>query len=504
MWPFSTKLLQQNIPTVKAQAKMLIKSVSIPQAAPDWKLFAKKDTKWDVETAINEGYNASAAVYTCVEKRAKLASSAPWVVRRKLSDGTFEELPDHPLQKLIDMPNPNTSWLEIMYEICQQLDLAGNAYLSEIKAGVNGYPTQLWLLPAQYIKIKPGNVELINSYEYQESSSKKFNILADDMIQLKLPNPNSRYFGQPTLMAAGRATDIDRESGIWQKNSLENRGIVDLHVEVPDTMQPDQIDALKVSIKEKQTGAANAREPWITSGKINQLGQNALEMDFVESRKAVWAEICAVFGMSMSNLGFTEDVNLANGAEQQKALWVNSIIPLLELIKRQLNAQLASEFDGVELHYDLSNIEALQANYTEKLTNAQALYNMGYSLKAINNRLELGFEDDEIPEEVELTDPIDANAKSSIGAESTEIQKVALNGAQISSLKDIILSVSLGQLSSASAISLISVAFPKIGPSIIQSMVKNAEEIELLDSEEDPKSDDEQVKRLLKAVGYGE
>jgi HK97 family phage portal protein len=405
MWPFSNKLLQQDIPTVKAQTKMLLKSVSIPQAAPDWKLFAKKDAKWDIETAINEGYNASAAVYTCVEKRAKLVSSAPWVVKRKLPDGTFETLPDHPLQKLIDMPNPGTSWLEIMYEISQQLDLAGNAYMSEMKAGVNGFPTQLWLLPSQYIKIKPGNVNLIDSYEYQESSSKKFNIMADDMIQLKLPNPNSRYFGQPTLMAAGRATDIDRESGIWQKNSLENRGVVDLHVEVPDTMQPDQIDALKVSIKEKQTGSANAREPWITSGKINQLGQTAIEMDFVNSRKAVWAEICAVFGMSMSVLGFTENVNLANGAEQQKALWVNSIIPMLELIKQQLNAQLSTEFDGVILDYDLSNIEALQENFTEKLANAESLYRMGYTSASINRRLELGFEESEIPEELELEEP---------------------------------------------------------------------------------------------------
>jgi HK97 family phage portal protein len=248
-------------------------------------------------------------------------------------------------------------------------------------------------------------VNLIDGYEYQESSAKKFNIMADDMIQLKLPNPNSRYFGQPTLMAAGRATDIDRESGIWQKNSLENRGVVDLHVEVPDTMQPDQIDALKVSIKEKQTGSANAREPWITSGKINQLGQTAIEMDFVNSRKAVWAEICAVFGMSMSVLGFTENVNLANGAEQQKALWVNSIIPMLELIKQQLNAQLSTEFDGVILDYDLSNIEALQENFTEKLANAEALYRMGYTSASINRRLELGFEDDEIPEELELEEP---------------------------------------------------------------------------------------------------
>jgi HK97 family phage portal protein len=246
--------------------------------------------------------------------------------------------------------------------------------------------------------------------------------MADDMIQLKLPNPNSRYFGQPTLMAAGRATDIDRESGIWQKNSLENRGVVDLHVEVPDTMQPDQIDALKVSIKEKQTGSANAREPWITSGKINQLGQTAIEMDFVNSRKAVWAEICAVFGMSMSVLGFTENVNLANGAEQQKALWVNSIIPMLELIKQQLNAQLSTEFDGVILDYDLSNIEALQENFTEKLANAEALYRMGYTSASINRRLELGFEDDEIPEESELEEPDPIVADDNAGDETDDEQ----------------------------------------------------------------------------------
>jgi HK97 family phage portal protein len=501
MWPFSTKLLKQDLPTVSGQIKTLVKSVSIPQAAPDWKLFAKKDTKWDIATAVNEGYNASAAVYTCVEKRAKLASSVPWSVKQKKADGTFEDAPDHPLQKLIDMPNPETSWMEIMHEIIQQLDLAGNAYLSEIKAGVNGYPTQLWLLPSQYMKIKPGKVKLVDAYEYQETSSTKFTILSDDMVQLKLPNPNSRYFGQPTLMAAGRATDIDRESGIWQKNSLENRGIVDLHIEVPDTTQPDQIDALKAKVKEKQTGSDNAREPWITSGKINQLGQSAVEMDFVESRKAVWAEICAVFGLSMSVLGFTESVNLANAAEQQKALWVNTIIPLLELIKRQLNAQLASEFDGVELHYDLSNVEAMQENFTEKLTNAESLYRMGYSNEAINRRLELGFEADEMPQEAEL-----ATDEKAAGAIS-EPQKVALNGAQISSLREIIMTVSTGELTPAAARQLLSVAFPAVDPAVLSGMVDAAGEIDLPDPE--PAAgvadgeDDAQVKRLLKAVGYG-
>ena len=424
MWLFGTKLIKQELPSVQSQVRMAVKSVTIPEAAPAWKLFAKKDAKWNIQTAIDEGYNASAAVYTCVEKRAKLMSAVPWVAKRKLADGTLEDAPNSPLQALIDMPNPDTSWMEIIYEVSQQLDLAGNCYISEIKAGASNLPFQLWILPSQYVSLKAGKEKLIDLYEYQEASSSKFKIEADDMIHLRLPNPNSRYFGQPVLMAAGRATDIDRESGIWQKTSLENRGVIDIHVEVPDTLQPDQIDAIKARIKEKQSGPKNAREPLVSSGKINNLGQNAVEMDFVESRKAVWAEICAVFGMSMSDLGFTENVNLANANAMQKQLYVNTIIPSLELVKRQLNAQLAREF-GPEycLEYDLSNVEALQENYTEKLTNGEKLWRMGFSLSQINKRLELGFDDADIPDEMlsDDSDNVDTNTNNNQDSDAVSV-----------------------------------------------------------------------------------
>ena len=166
MWPFDTKLIKQELPSVQSQVRMAIKSVTIPQAAPAWKLFARQDSKWSIHTAIDEGYNASAAVYTCVEKRAKLMSAVPWKAKRKLSDGTLEDAPDSPLQALIDNPNPDTSWMEIIYEISQQLDLAGNCYISEIKAGARGLPTQLWILPSQYVSLKAGKEKLIDLYEY--------------------------------------------------------------------------------------------------------------------------------------------------------------------------------------------------------------------------------------------------------------------------------------------------------------------------------------------------
>lgn len=431
MWPFSKKIRQQ-LPSVPSQVAMAVKSVTLPEAQPDWKLFAKKDKLWSIENAILEGYNASAVVYTCIEKRATLVSSVPWYAGQKMSDGTVERLPEsHPLNMLINRPNPETSWLEVMHEWSQSLDLAGNAYSSIIRGGARGLPTAIWNLQAQYIKIKPGREQLVDRYEYQVYSGSKKTVEAQDMLHLRQPNPNDPIFGMPTLMAAGRATDIDRESGNWQKSSLQNRSASSLHIEVPEGTQPEDAQAIQQSVMEKYSGSANADKPFVTSGKITNLNRTAAEMDFVNSRKAVWAEICAVFGLSMSDLGFTESVNLANAQAMARQLWKNTIIPRLELMKRQLNIQLATDFGpNICIEYDTSNVDALQENYTELLTNAQILWQMGFSLEAINKRLELGFDEDDFPDEMDLSPEPESEEEETQDEEVKRLMKSVSYGAK--------------------------------------------------------------------------
>jgi len=390
MWPFSRKMQTPFVP-VESQLAMSIKSVSLPELTPQWWLFARRDYDWDIETAVLEGYQASAVVYAAVEKRAKLLASVPWVAERRTRDGEWEPAENSPLQQLVDRPNPDQSMYELVYQISQSLDLAGNAYLSEVKRGPRA--VALWHLPAKHMKLKPGKTRLIDYFEYDEAGSKA-RIEPEDMVHLRMPNPNSRWFGMPVLMAAGRATDVDRESGIWQKASLQNRGVIDVHFEVPTGTTPEQVDDMKKRWKEKQSAPANAREPTFTSGKVTQMGQTAVEMDFVQSRKAVWTEIAAVFGVPLAALGFTEDVNLANAESMNKQLWQDTIIPQLDLIKRQLNHQLAGEF-GPEfrLSYDLSNVPALQEGLDKKLESAERLYRMGVPFNVINQHLEMGLDE---------------------------------------------------------------------------------------------------------------
>lgn len=386
MWPFNSK--QQIIAHPAQTVELQLKSLSLPAAQPNWRLFAHHKEEWSTQTAIREGYNASAIAYACIEKRAKLVASVPWVVEVKRGD-YWERQDNHPLALLIARPNPSESWYELMYGGMQQLDLSGDAFLTEIKAGSRGLPRELWLLPSKWMKIKPGTESLIDYYEYDNGIKRK--IMPEDMCHISLPNPDSPYFGQPTLKAAGLATDVDREAAIWNKVSLQNRGASEIHIKVPDGTTPDQVDFIKQKYKEKQSGPANAREPLVTSGDVVNLGQTAVELDFVNSRRAVWTEICAVFGLSLANLGMTEAVNLANAQAMDKAMWNNTIIPLLELFERQLNHQLASEFGAdVRMRPDLSNVEALQDSKADKLTAAQVLFGMGVPFNVLDQKLELG------------------------------------------------------------------------------------------------------------------
>jgi hypothetical protein len=93
-----------------------------------------------------------------------------------------------------------------------------------------------------------------------------------------------------------------------------------------------------------------------------------------------------------------------------KQLWQDTIVPQLELFKRQFDHQLSSEFGpNIVMIFDLSNISALQESLDSKLANAERLYRLGISLKAINGRLELGFDDEDMPDETEPdeNEPID-------------------------------------------------------------------------------------------------
>jgi hypothetical protein len=124
------------------------------------------------------------------------------------------------------------------------------------------------------------------------------------------------------------------------------------------------------------------------------LNTTAAELDFVESRRFIRDEICSAFGVPPPMVGNYERATLANIETARQIFWRDTMIPVLDKISGILNLQLVAEYGSeLRLRYDLTQVDALQENYTEKVNNAKGLWSMGLPWNEINRRLEMGFDE---------------------------------------------------------------------------------------------------------------
>jgi len=345
---------------------------------------------FNARQAILHGYKRSVWVYACVRLRANNVASIPWIVQRRVS-GEWGIDKTHPLNSLIERPSPNFDWSELIRRSMMLMDLGGDAYMSKVRNGAN-VVKEVWPLTPDEMIVNTSKDRMIASYTYRQGSVRK-EIPAEDIIHLRYTNPGDLFYGLSPLQSAARAVDIDEEGEKWQKTSLQNMAVPPSAFTLEGDVTQEQYDQAKRFVSEN-SGPENARKPWvIANAKWQSLAQTATDLDFIQGRKMTREEICGAYGVPLPLVGLYENATLANIDTARQILWREVLIPVLMELEGQLNRQLAFEYGpDIRLTYDLSNVEALAENYTEKVDNAQKLWSMGVPLTEINRRLELELE----------------------------------------------------------------------------------------------------------------
>ena len=473
-----------------------VKSYSAPQVL--FGLYGKtaQFNDWNTEKAVKEGFKHSTWVYSCVNLRATSASSVPWVVQQKTVEGWEKvEDPSNPLVRLVNRPNPDMSWQQMIEFCVQHLDLSGNAFWSKVRAGEQ--VRELWVLPPEHVRAVPGMIRLVDKYEYH-LGSKRRDILPTDIIHFKYTDPGNLYFGMSPMLSAAQAVDIDNEAERFQKVSLQNRGMSDIAVKVPMEATEEQVQQMREAFNREHSGPRNARKALVTSADITQLGTTAAELDFTESRKFIRDEICSAFGVPPPMVGSYENATLANIETARKIFWRDTMLTLLAKIEAFLNMQLAYEFGPqFRITYDISAVDALQENLTEKVNNAKSLWSMGIPFNQVNQVLDIGFNEvqggdigylpsgllpNDYQEEAISADDLPTGLASELAygerttnpvpEQASSVQETALNGAQVTSLLNIIQQVALGQLPINTAKEVIAGSFPFMSAAQIDAMLK--------------------------------
>jgi HK97 family phage portal protein len=350
---------------------------------------------WNVDRATKEGYKASTWVYACVRRLSDQAASVPLVVWKKSGVRKVEwrRTKEHPLELLLQRPNPRMTGLGLNKSMTTYLNLAGNNFWYVVE--VNGSPVELWPLRPDRVAPIPSKTDFISGYEYNiEGHISRFS--ANDIVHFTFFDPGDDFLGMSPLQAAAKIVDTDNEARDWNKNSMENRAVPPGGLSTDANLSDPQFDRLNNEIKDKYSGSRNARKPILLEAglKWQSFAMSPVEMDFIESRKFNVTEICSSFGVDPILIGFNEKSSYNNYETAKKALWEDTIIPNLEDIVARINHDLTPRFgDQFWVQPDLSDVPALQEKFDDKVKAGKELWQMGVPFSKINERLELGMDD---------------------------------------------------------------------------------------------------------------
>jgi HK97 family phage portal protein len=356
--------------------------------------------EWDTETAIKDGFKASVWVYACVYRIMKDAASVPWIAEVRKGDA-WEPDETHPLTELMEYPNDYMSRQDMIERLTAHLYLGGNGLWSKIiitsRRGVTRgrkIVAELWPIDPSGITPVPSRSQFIAKYRYEKDGVVIKDWDPAEIIHFSFTDPGNPYWGMSPLQAAARTVDTDIEAVKWNKVALQNRAVPDGIFSFPQALTKDQWSEARERVREQFQESSERRAPWVmgSSAQYTAMSLTPVEMDWLESRKDMRVEICAVYGVHPPIVGIYDDATLANIATARRMHWEDTIIPYLDDLDAGLNRSLVPHFgprDQLRLSYDTTAVQALQRNLKELIDTGEKMHRMGIPVNDIIQRLEL-------------------------------------------------------------------------------------------------------------------
>lgn len=323
------------------------------------------DASWSrrgFASLCNEGFAKNPVVYRCVRLIAEAANSVPLMVTEQ-----GRRLDQHPLLALLRKPNARQSGGEMLEAVYAYLQTAGNAYLEA--AVIEGEVRGLYCLRPDRMRVVAGKDGWPSAYAYT-AGGRTLQLSQEPapipkVLHMALFHPLDDHYGLAPLEAALQSLDIHNAAAKWNKSLLDNAARPSgalVYSADSGHLTPEQFSRLKEELEQGFAGAQNAGRPMVLEGGLDwkSIALSPKDMDFIELKNGAAREIALAFGVPPMLLGIPGDNTYANMAEANRALWRQTIVPLVRRVADDLAVWLGPAFGGdIALVPDLDKVEAL-------------------------------------------------------------------------------------------------------------------------------------------------
>ena len=186
-----------------------------------------------------------------------------------------------------------------------------------------------------------------------------------EVIHLKSFNPVDDHYGLGCLGAASGAVAIHNAAARWNKALLDNAarpsGALMYDPKDGATLSTEQFERLRGELEASFSGAGNAGRPMLLEGGLRwqAISMTPAEMDFLSLKDSAARDIAMAFGVPPMLVGIPGDATYANYREASKALWRQTVLPMLGTILASLKQGLATWGEVGRMTPALDHISAL-------------------------------------------------------------------------------------------------------------------------------------------------
>lgn len=307
-------------------------------------------------------------MFAIVNRTSTAVASIEWCLYRKSPDGDPEKrkkIDRHWALSLWSSPNDFMSGPEFVEAVQQHMDLCGEMWwVVGYDPRVAGLPVSLWPVRPDRIAPVPHPTQYISHYEYTGPNGERIALGLDEVIFIKMPNPDDPFRGLGPVQSILADLDATRFSAEWNRqfflNNAEPGGIIKTEKRLSDT----QLEEFQLRWAEAHQGIGNAHRvavlenmEWIERKFTNR------DMQFAELRTVSSEVILEAYGMPKFAVGRVDDVNRAT-ADASDAWFGKSItVPRCERIKGALNKRFLPLFGpGADL-LEFDYISPVQEDY---------------------------------------------------------------------------------------------------------------------------------------------
>ena len=200
-----------------------------------------------------------------------------------------------------------------------------------------------------------GQVKTYWQYSWINPQGKPIEFSPDEIIYFQKSPMSRGPYGIAALEIIEEIIDYMIDSTLAQSKYWKNGLFVGGQIDLPDVRDLDELKRQQAYFEAKLRGPRKYNK-WIVTGggaKVQSMPFTSQQMQFIDSQKWFAKMVFAVFELTPSELGFTEDLNKATGIQQMEIHKSAGIRPWLKLIEDMFNRHVVwSDFtDDVKFEF---------------------------------------------------------------------------------------------------------------------------------------------------------